>query len=50
MKETPLEIKESIDMLRILENGKKVYMSKTDFNNQSVDTLEDLKIVNTLIK
>ena len=49
MKETQLEISESIDMLRILENGKKVYMAKTEYNNQSVDTLEELDIVNSLL-
>ena len=50
MKETPLEISESIDMLRILENGKKVYMAKTNYDNQSVDTLDDLNLVNSIIK
>ena len=50
MKETPLEISESIDMLRILESGKKVYMAKTNYDNQSVDTLDDLNLVNSLIK
>ena len=49
MQQTSLEIIESVDMLRILENGKKVFMAPTNFSNQSVDTEEDLIIVNKLI-
>lgn len=45
MTPTPLEIAESIDMLRILEWGGKVRMASTRHENQSVDTPEDLKIV-----
>ena len=37
-------------MLRILENGKKVFMAKTNYDNQSVDTIEDLNLVNSLIQ
>ena len=40
---TPLEISESVDMLRILEHGKKVRMVKTNHETQSVDTVEDLR-------
>ena len=43
MKQTPLEIAESIDMLRVLENGFKVKMVKTEYQTQAVDTQEDLK-------
>ena len=39
---TPLEIIESVDMLRILEHGYKVKMVPTERNTLSVDTLEDL--------
>lgn len=39
---TPLEIAESIDMLRILEHGMKVKMIKTKHETYSVDTPEDL--------
>ena len=46
---TPLEIAESIDMLRVIENGDKVKMVETKHSNQSVDTLEDLKKVSALI-
>ena len=46
---TPLEIAESIDMLRVIENGDKVKMVETKHFNQSVDTQEDLKKVSALI-
>ena len=39
--ETPLEKIESIDMLRYLENGKKVRMVRTDTPTFSVDTEDD---------
>ncbi|NQT29341.1 MAG: 3-deoxy-manno-octulosonate cytidylyltransferase [Candidatus Saganbacteria bacterium] len=42
---TPLEIAESIDMLRVLEHGYKVKMVKTKFHTYSVDTSTDLKEV-----
>ena len=41
MQPTPLEIAESIDMLRVLENGIKVRMVPTNHNTQAVDTEED---------
>ncbi len=47
--ETPLEIYESVDMLRILEHGGKVYMAPTDKRTLSVDTPEDLaRVVNLM--
>lgn len=42
MKESPLEIYESVDMLRILEHGEKVRMVPTAFRTWSVDTPQDL--------
>ena len=45
MKPTPLEIAESIDMMRIIENGLKVRMVPTSFQSHSVDTPNDLKKV-----
>jgi 3-deoxy-manno-octulosonate cytidylyltransferase (CMP-KDO synthetase) len=45
MKETELEKIESVDMMRILENGDKVHMVMTDFNSFSVDTEDDRKLV-----
>jgi 3-deoxy-manno-octulosonate cytidylyltransferase (CMP-KDO synthetase) len=50
MKPTPLEIVESIDMLRILENGMQVKMVDTDFSSYSVDTKDDLKRVENLLE
>jgi len=50
LKPTPLEIVESIDMLRILEHGYKVKMVMTKFNTHSVDTPEDLRKVEKLMK
>ena len=46
---TPLEIAESIDMLRIIEHGIKVRMAPTKHNTQAVDTPEDLKKVEQLM-
>lgn len=42
---TPLEIVESVDMLRILEHGYKVKMVMENFDTYCVDTPEDLKRV-----
>ncbi|MBF0427580.1 MAG: 3-deoxy-manno-octulosonate cytidylyltransferase [Magnetococcales bacterium] len=41
MPPTPLEIAESVDMMRILEYGKKVRMVPTRHNSQAVDTEAD---------
>ena len=46
---TPLEIIESVDMLRALEHGYKVKMVRTNFNTYSIDTVEDLKKVEKLM-
>ena len=45
MEPTPLEIIESVDMMRILENGMKVKMIDTAFDTKAVDTPEDLERV-----
>jgi 3-deoxy-manno-octulosonate cytidylyltransferase (CMP-KDO synthetase) len=50
MEPTPLEIAESIDMLRVLENGMKVRMVQTKYQSYAVDTKEDLKKVSELMK
>ncbi len=42
MKPTPLEIAESVDMMRVLENGLDVRMVPTEFETQSVDSPADL--------
>ncbi len=45
LEETPLEIIESVDMMRILENGESVRMVKTKEPSYGVDTQEDLILV-----
>ncbi|MFH0753286.1 MAG: 3-deoxy-manno-octulosonate cytidylyltransferase [Candidatus Omnitrophota bacterium] len=50
LKPTPLEIIESVDMLRVLEHGYRVKMVPVDFETYSVDTPEDLKIVDRAMK
>ena len=50
MPETPLERIESVDMMRILENGEQVRMVMTDAETLSVDTPEDLKKVAKLME
>lgn len=45
MAPTPLEIAESIDMLRILEHGMRVRMVPTLHKTYSVDTPEDLRFL-----
>ena len=47
---TPLEISESIDMLRILEHGGRIRMVPTDYKTYAVDTREDLKRVEKMLK
>ncbi len=47
---TPLELVESIGMLRILESGKNVKMVLSDTYTVSVDTKKDLEIVKSLMK
>lgn len=49
MAESPLEIYESVDMMRILEHGEKVRMVPTNFKTWSVDTPEDLARVARLM-
>lgn len=49
MEESPLEIIESVDMMRILEHGDKVRMVPTTDRTWSVDTPEDLAHVEKLM-
>jgi len=46
MEQTPLEIIESVDMNRLLENGIKIKMVMREEETYSVDTKEDLERVN----
>ena len=50
MEQTPLEIIESVDMNRLLENGIKIKMVMRDEITLAVDTKEDLMRVNKLMK
>lgn len=50
MPESPLEIYESVDMLRILEHGEKVRMVPTTVRTLSVDTPQDLARVIALME
>jgi 3-deoxy-manno-octulosonate cytidylyltransferase (CMP-KDO synthetase) len=42
---TPLEVIESVDMLRVLESGGLVQMVRTESESYGVDTPEDLELV-----
>ena len=48
--ETPLEIAESVDMNRVIENDIKVLMIKTSHDSHAVDTIDDLKYVEKILK
>jgi len=50
LKPTPLEIIESVDMLRVLEHGYKVKMVMSDHRTYSVDTPDDLECVNSCME
>ena len=50
MEPTPLEIIESVDMMRILENGGNVKMIPTTFITKAVDTPEDLTRVQQMMQ
>ena len=50
MAPTPLEIAESVDMMRVLEYGYKVKMVPTSYHTYPVDIPDDLKRVESLMK
>ena len=50
MEQTPLEIIESVDMNRLLENGIQIKMVMRDEITFAVDTREDLNRVNELMR
>lgn len=50
MEPSPLEIIESVDMMRILENGQKVKMIPTAYKTKAVDTQEDLNKVSVMME
>ena len=46
---TPLEVAESIDMLRVLEHGYKLKLIRCDIDVHAVDTPQDLELVERLM-
>ena len=50
MEQTPLEEIESVDMMRIIENGGKIKMCETNYKTKAVDTEEDLALVCEIMK
>lgn len=47
---TPLEIAESVDMMRVIEHGFTIRMTPTEYQTYAVDTPEDLIKVEALMK
>ncbi len=47
---TPLEQGESVDMLRILEHGGRVKLAETYADTHAVDTPDDLRLVESMLK
>jgi 3-deoxy-manno-octulosonate cytidylyltransferase (CMP-KDO synthetase) len=50
MKESSLEKAEKLEQLRILENGEKIRVVKTNHDSISIDTKEDLRKINKIKK
>ena len=50
MAPTPLEISESLEQLRVLENGYKIKVLETPYKIVGVDTAEDLERVRKIVK
>jgi 3-deoxy-manno-octulosonate cytidylyltransferase (CMP-KDO synthetase) len=49
MEKTSLEISESLEQLRVIENGMKIKVKETDYQTIGVDTPEQLIEVERLI-
>lgn len=50
MDQTPLEISESLEQLRVLENGYRIKVLETPYKIVGVDTAEDLERVRKIVK
>jgi 3-deoxy-manno-octulosonate cytidylyltransferase (CMP-KDO synthetase) len=46
LEQTPLEIAESLEQLRWIENGYKIKVEQTEFESIAIDTKQDLKKIN----
>jgi 3-deoxy-manno-octulosonate cytidylyltransferase (CMP-KDO synthetase) len=49
LEQTPLEIIESVDMMRVLENGDKIKMLEVDGKSIGVDTTDDFLVAENLL-
>jgi 3-deoxy-manno-octulosonate cytidylyltransferase (CMP-KDO synthetase) len=49
LKATPLELQESIEMIRALQHGYKVRMVPSPYSSKSVDTESDRQIVEKMM-
>jgi 3-deoxy-manno-octulosonate cytidylyltransferase (CMP-KDO synthetase) len=49
MAPTPLELSESLEQLRVLENGYPIYLVRVDEDSIGVDSPEDLAVVESLL-
>jgi len=47
---TPLEVAESIDMLRYLEHGRPVRLVETTVDTHAVDVPDDIRLVEQLLE
>ena len=50
MAPTPLEQTEALEQLRVLENGYRIKVIRTDFKFVGVDTMDDLVLVNEIYR
>lgn len=50
LSQTPLERAESVDMLRLVEHGFRVRLVETEVDTHAVDTPDDLRLVEALMK
>jgi 3-deoxy-manno-octulosonate cytidylyltransferase (CMP-KDO synthetase) len=50
MKQTPLELSESLEQLRTIENGFKIKVIETEEDTLGVDTPEQLNVINDMMK
>jgi len=49
MPQTPIELREGVEQMRILENGVRLRVVKGDFKNLGVNTLDELEEVRKIM-